>query len=261
MKNYGTRGYGLLIVLGVAWLMGQQGVRPLSAEQAGGLPALERRVAALEAQNQGQAQQIALLQNALVQETAARQAADTALQNSLNARLLVVKAKTAPISVDGLAFTITGKNVFIQDGSGMTDSATGLGNLTVGYNRLRNLDNDRTGTHNLILGDENNHASYGGFVAGTANTISGRYATVGGGFANVASQSGASISAGSFNKATGVFASVLGGSFNEPNGTSATVSGGTHNVAAAEVSSVSGGLNRVAPFIQNWAAGGLLQNN
>jgi hypothetical protein len=49
--------------------------------------------------------------------------------------LLVVEAKTAPISVDGFSFTISGKNVFIQDGLGATESVSGLGNLTVGYSR------------------------------------------------------------------------------------------------------------------------------
>ena len=39
----------------------------------------------------------------------------------------------------------------------------------------------RTGSHNLVLGDENNYSSYGGQVAGSDNTISNGYASVSGG--------------------------------------------------------------------------------
>ena len=119
MRKHGISGYGLLMVLGLAWLVGQPGVRSLSADQAGGLPALEKRVAALEA----------LVKS--LQQPNSGQAAEIA---ALNARLLAVEGKTAPIGVAGTDFVIAGKNVFIVDGSGDTESHSGLGNLTVGYN-------------------------------------------------------------------------------------------------------------------------------
>src|SRR4051812_595092 len=61
MKKYGIPSYTLLIVLIVAWLVGQPGARPLAADQAGGLPALEKRVAALEATVKSQADQVTAL--------------------------------------------------------------------------------------------------------------------------------------------------------------------------------------------------------
>jgi hypothetical protein len=241
------RGFGFAILLGLAWLVGQLSQPTHAAPQTGGLPALERRVESLEAMvaelkkvNTDQAEEIAALGDLI-----------TAFED-----------KTASISVVGNDFMITGKNVFILDGSGDTKSTSGLGNLTIGYNAGRQGGgDDRSGAHNLILGDENNYGSYGGLVAGNANTISGPYATVLGGFVNKAKAFGATVSGGEFNIASGVQSAVLGGSFNEAAGDNSTVSGGTQNEASADNSSVSGGLGRVAPFIYNWAAGGLFQDH
>src|SRR5262249_61624379 len=98
MRKHGISGYGLLMVLGLAWLVGQPGVRSLSADQAGGLPALEKRVAALEAMvkslqqtNNSQAAEIAALNNGLDQ-------AELELA-ALDAGLMVHETKTAPIRV------------------------------------------------------------------------------------------------------------------------------------------------------------------
>jgi len=240
MTTSGLRGFGFAFILGLAWLVGQRSQPTLAAPQAGGLPALEGRVAALE-------KLVASL---------------TTANTSQAAEIAALKDKTASISVAGNAFVITGKNVFIQDGSGDTNSVSGLGNLTIGYNAVGGgLPVNRSGAHNLILGDQNNYGSYGGLVAGNSNSLAGPYATILGGFANKAEAFGATVSAGSFNTTSGVYAAILGGSFNKATAANSTVSGGTHNEARADDSSVSGGLNRIAPFIQNWAAGGLSQNN
>lgn len=261
MKTYDIRVFGLLILLGLGWIVGQQGALPLSAQQTGGLPELAQRVEALETlvkslqqTNTSQAAEIKALKKRLDQAEDDLTAIDVGLQ--------VVEAKTAPISVAGTDFTITGKNVFIVDGSGDTESTSGVGNLTIGYNALRGNGTDlRTGTHNLILGDGGNYSSYGGLVAGDSNSISRPYATVTGGFANTASGYAATVSSGSFNTASGVQAAILGGIFNVASGNNSSVGGGNHNQAKADDSSVSGGLNRVAPFLYNWAAGGLLQDH
>src|SRR5262249_6627147 len=140
MRRHSISGYALLMVLGLAWLVGQPGARSLSADQAGGLPALEERVADLEATNASQAAQITALQQSHASQPARiaalqdRLDRDEAELTALGTGLMVVEAKTAPILVAGDDFTIIGKNVFIQDGSGATESDTGLGNLTVGYN-------------------------------------------------------------------------------------------------------------------------------
>lgn len=72
-------------------------------------------------------------------------------------------------------------NLIVRDGSGSTASSTGLGNLIVGYNSDGRLDKDRTGSHNLVIGDEHQYSSYGGFVAGIENSLHAPYASISGG--------------------------------------------------------------------------------
>jgi hypothetical protein len=104
----------------------------------------------------------------------------------------------------------------------------------VGYNEKlpsRTYPEKRTGAHNLILGRFHSYTSFGGFVAGSRNEV------------------------------TGESASVYGGTRNEARGSLASVSGGFRNVASGVAASVSGGQERVAPDDFNWAAGSLFEEN
>lgn len=164
---------------------------------------------------------------------AARLNADEAKIASLRADNAALKVKTAPLSVSGTNLTITGVNVHIIDGTGGTSSTSGLGNLIIGYNASRGVDgktgkslNVRTGSHNLILGNQNNYSSFGGLVAGQNNAISGPYASVSGGTTNTASDSSTSVSGGWGNTASGDKASVSGGYQNTASGINASVGGG-----------------------------------
>ena len=119
-------------------------------------------------------------------------------------------------SLSGTDLSITGVNVHILDGTGKTASPSGLGNLIIGYNKLGNSNGDiRTGSHNLVLGDQNNYASFGGLVAGQNNGISGLYSSVSGGDTNTANFSGASVSGGTGNTANSDYASVSGGNHDD----------------------------------------------
>ena len=91
-----------------------------------------------------------------------------------------------------------GCNVHIRNGTGRTNSKNGTSNLIIGYNEDDELvtpkseasdygPNDRSGSHNLVIGPEHTYSSYGGLVAGYRNTVSGTYASVSGGGQNVAS--------------------------------------------------------------------------
>lgn len=242
---------GLLLALVAAPLLSlsmlDSAPRSAQGQETGGLPDLAARVAGLAA---------------LVKSLQLTNTDQAAQITALTERLAAVEAKTAPIGVFGADFVITGKNVYIVDGSGDTESNSGLGNLTIGYNVLRVVGGDaRTGTHNLILGDRNNYTSYGGLVAGDSNSISRPYATVTGGSANAASGYAATVTGGEFNTASGVQAAILGGKFNTARGDNSSVGGGNSNEAQADDSSVSGGLGRVAPFLYNWAAGGLFEDH
>lgn len=112
-----------------------------------------------------------------------------------------LSAEELPVNGSGdTARTIrfTGVNVQVVNGLGATNgneldpftadpdmtSVDGTGNLIVGYLGSRIADNgfdDRSGSHNLVVGDLHNFSSYGGFVSGQANTISGPYSAVSGG--------------------------------------------------------------------------------
>ncbi len=75
---------------------------------------------------------------------------------------------------------ISGINLQVVNGMGSTNTLNGTGNLVVGYNEVGNPDgDDRRGSHNIVGGRENTHASWGGLVVGEANT--GNHSTVSGG--------------------------------------------------------------------------------
>ncbi len=164
----------------------------------------------------------------------------------LKARLTALETTLAGVSRNGDILLFEGMNVQIVDGSGDTEGVVnGLGNLIVGYNELRPSGSDKTGSHNLVVGELHNYSSYGGLVAGMRNTVSNFNASVSGGFQNVAS---------------GGLSSVSGGNLNEASGTFSSVSGGQSNTASGNTSSVSGGNRGSAPGIFNWAGGGLFQD-
>jgi hypothetical protein len=149
--------------------------------------------------------------------------------------MTALEDKLAAMAFDAEAneVVITGANLRIVNGLGATDTTNGVGNLIVGYNELRagGAPNDRSGSHNVIVGRFDNFSSFGGLVVGEINEISGQ------------------------------FASVSGGNQNTASGEDSVVSGGRRNSASGLVSSVSGGLNRTAPGEFDWAAGALFSDN
>ena len=102
-------------------------------------------------------------------------------------------------------------NVHIINGTGATNKINGYGNFIVGYNESRNSDNLRKGSHNIVVGSQNNYNSYGGLVTGKNNTISEAYSCVSGGHSNIASGKYSSVVGGKDNKAKGEFSHIGGG--------------------------------------------------
>lgn len=194
------------------------------------LTALETEVTALEVENAAQASEI------------------TALET-----------KTASMSlesVDGQSTVrFSGVNVQIVSGSGGTSGeVNGRGNLIIGYNETSS--DQRTGSHNLVVGSFHSYTSYGGFLAGTNNRTSGTHASVSGGIGNTASGTVASVSGGSSNSASGHSASVSGGSVNTASGTGSSISGGSSNSATATWATVSGGRSNIVSGHRDTVAGG-----
>lgn len=152
---------------------------------------------------------------------------------------------------------ITGANLHIRNGNDMesTQDTNSFGNLIVGYNE----DSDpssQTGSHNLVVGDGHEYTSYGGFVAGSHNLISAKYASVSGGRGNTASGVYSSVTGGVVNTASGSQSSVTGGSSNTASGGESWVSGGRVNAASGGLTSVSGGHHNAAVGITSSVSGG-----
>lgn len=188
--------------------------------------------------------------------------------DDLRARLEVVESNSV-LALDGvLSYGIDhsgydvalfeGVNVQIVNGSGTTSgSVTGTGNLVIGYNEIRGAGDARTGSHNLIVGQQNNYLSYGGIVSGYVNSISNYYASVIGGRLNQATGDSTVVSGGSNNIASGYCCSVSGGRNNTASGSRASVSGGRRNEATGDYSSVSGGCFDIASGTFTSVSGGL----
>ena len=147
----------------------------------------------------------------------------------------------------------SGVNVQVVNGEGKTASVNGEGNLVVGYDEDPGT---QTGSHNLILGQQQTFESYGGIVAGWANLIGAPFASVTGGQENRATGYTSWVSGGRENDAAYEFASVLGGRGNVASGYASLVTGGIHNRAETESALASGGQLNVASGAEATVTGG-----
>ena len=161
------------------------------------ITALQSQVSALQTTVANQA--------VLIADLSTKDAAQAAQITTLQGQASDLATKLQYVSVSGTEMSISGANLHILSGSGATDGAkNGLGNLILGYNESRNDGtDDRTGSHNIVVGSQQNYSSYGGLVVGMHNTISGNFASVSGGHDNLASGWSSSISGGQFNIASG----------------------------------------------------------
>jgi hypothetical protein len=111
----------------------------------------------------------------------------TAAIAALSARVAALETLLAGVTRSGNDIVIDGANLHIRSGSGATGGAVnGLGNLVIGYNESRGEGDIRSGSHNLVIGSQQNYSSFGGLVAGFRNAVSGAFASVTGGFGNTA---------------------------------------------------------------------------
>lgn len=153
--------------------------------------------------------------------------------------------------VDTLTFN--GMNVQIVNGAGSTDSSTGTGNLIIGYNEARNDgSDDRSGSHMLVQGRENNYSSYGGLVSGETNSAEAPWSSVIGGSRNVAA------SGTDFNGSPTHGGIVIGGEDNVATGTRSVALGGDLNTTSADApkSVIMGGRLNSGEFGNSVIAGG-----
>ena len=142
---------------------------------------------------------------------------------------------------------ISGINVQVVNGMGSTPTLNGTGNLIVGYNEMGSpFGDERTGSHNIVGGEQNSYCSWGGLVVGNGNTLFGSFASITGGVFNVATGPHSSVTGGFGNIALSFYSSVTGGQF---------------NISSGNAASVSGGFARTAPDPEDWVAGSLFEDN
>lgn len=170
--------------------------------------------------------------------------------------------------VNGLGVTWgndAARNDFMADANDFgRHRVNGTGNIIVGYQELRGNDGDedtedqnlRTGSHNLVVGSQNNYSFWGSQVVGNRNSVAGVFSTVGGGTHNVADGEGATVSGGVANYALGTSTTVSGGEFNDAVENGATVSGGLVNTASGYASVAGGGEYNVASGEVSVVSGG-----
>jgi hypothetical protein len=218
--------------------------------------ATESEVSTLQGQVATLQGQVSDLQNA--NTTLSNQV--SALQNTLS------KVSYNPQGLNGEpTLTISGANLQLINGTGYTYQANGLGNLILGYDPSTH---PQTGSHNLVLGHNQEFTASGGIIGGWSNTLSGdngvvfgvgnvagdSAATVTGGFGNTAGGFAGSISGGRGNLTSGVGeASISGGGNNNASGEGASVTGGEDNTASGNFAAILGGNGNTVSWIDGTA--------
>src|SRR5581483_10888247 len=160
---------------------------------------LESRTKNLEAQSQQLQSQNQALQSKITTLQSQNQAAQAQI-TQLNNKTQYMNVSTVD---NGPGVVFEGANVYIRNGQGSTETNNGLGNLIVGYNENQHS-KTRTGSHNLVIGTDNDYTSYGGMSAGKQNASSAPYALALGGTMNSAQAAYSATLSGMQNQAGGI---------------------------------------------------------
>jgi hypothetical protein len=151
------------------------------------------------------------------------------------------------VRVEGDDVIFEGANVHIRNGSGETAEANGRGNLVVGYNEDREDEEgpaDRSGSHNLVLGERHSYTSFSGVVGGYRNTISGPHAAVIAGAGNEATVAHSVVVTGTKNIASASSALIGTGQHNAVTGAQGFIGTGDGNQVTAIEASILGGTDQ-----------------
>jgi hypothetical protein len=167
---------------------------------------------------------------------------------------LLALASHASYTESGVAgkptIRFSGVNVQVVNGEGTTASLNGEGNVVIGYDETEKGPL-QTGSHNLVLGEENAFTSSGGIVSGIVNAITGQNASAIGGYQDTASGADSFVASGELDRASYFLSAVIGGDDNLASNQWATVTGGRQNVSEGLDTSVTGGLKNSA--VHNYA--------
>lgn len=160
----------------------------------------------------------------------------------LQARMAALEDLLENLSVDGDNLVLTGMNLQVVSGSGDTDGdVNGTGNVIIGYDEADDNQDEKSGSHNLVVGRNHSYESYGGIVAGEDNILTGDAASVLGGERNRADGDLAVVVGGRLNEVDGESSVVVAGENNRTTGRSCVVTSGAQNLCSGLVSAVEGG--------------------
>jgi hypothetical protein len=192
------------------------------------LTGADATIASLKSKLTGDEATIASLQSAANADGSAIAGLQGSHVMALNPYLSVTSG--AINGVTGPNVVLTGCNLQVRSSTSEGDFS-GLGNLIVGWDDTYAPGGTppagyRTGSNNLVVGDENDFQAHGEFVVGYGNTVESDFASVTGGENNIASGPYASVCGGSSNTASVAWASVDGGVGNTASGWCSTVGGG-----------------------------------
>ncbi len=151
---------------------------------------------------------------------------------------------------------LEGMNLQVVNGTGTTDGVpNGLGNVLIGYDTDDGGD-DKSGSHNLVVGDDHTFSQYSTIVVGLNNTVTGARSSVTGGRNNTASGIRSFVGGGFDNVASGDRSFVGSGLRNEASGEQSFAGGGTDNIASGGWSVLGGGENNEASGDWSFVGGG-----
>jgi TolA-binding protein len=224
-----------------------------------GTAALESAVSALKSQVATLQSQMSTLQGTVSTLQGTVSTLETTLTSvqgttkSLASTFSGVTRSNDPDGYDTLQFS--GMNLQVVNGTGSETDLNGLGNLIVGYDD-NPLAYPRTGSNNLIVGDQGGWSAYGGLVAGVGNQVTGNYASASGGDYNIASGIDSVVSGGEDNIASGQVSSISGGAQNVTSGGFSSAAGGDQNAVSGHFASVDGGVTNTASGTYTWVGGG-----
>lgn len=200
----------------------------------------------------------------LTEQVRALEAENKALSKKVDA----LEKTFAGVTRDGSTVRFAGVNVRIDRGA--HDDKSGLGNLFIGREDQGSEPQPRTGTENLVIGEESTFLGKGnlilGFgnhvesdyslVAGERNLIRGRYGVVTGEW-NRSLETRGTVIGGKSNVASGSESTVIGGHSNEAGGFGSVVVGGLDNKATKRSALAAGGRRNVAEGLYSFARGGI----
>jgi hypothetical protein len=192
-----------------------------------------------------------------------RVAALESLVQTQQAKIAALENKLKYVTVNGTDMLITGANLHIRNEGGATDTTNGLGNLILGYHEL-GFNNDRSGSHNILIGKYLNYGSYGGILTGEDNSVKDAYGTILSSYGcNSTMSFNATIAAG-YSTINANRSAIVAGDSHTLNGHFSGILGGQLNTIATGVTysaGVGGYNNKILSGAHNTNLGGYWNQN